>query len=261
MKKCFISLAMLSITNIYATDLYNSSNAQLTIPSVNVSGTNYNNVVITVGKVINIGGTGGFALQNFLPNLYSKPRKAVLTAQDSATPPNQYVITQTLTPGNDTIFENKTVNTIDVTLSATMNGALLGTFSAQYYYTKGNFNSQVGVNGFGSYKVYSNNVLPINDRLNIGDFLFLNSSFSYKDSTKKSINNYSVYYLSLEQSSDANSAYLCTTENQIEPGDVNTIPPVNKQCYQVDNNGTLLGSVNGLMNINNTNLYVTGTIK
>jgi hypothetical protein len=261
MKKYLISIAMIFLGNLHATDLYNSSNAQLIIPSVNVSGTNYNNVVITVGRVINIGGTGGFALQNFFTNLYSKSRKAILTAQDSASPPNQYVITQTITPGSDTIFENKTVNTIDVTLAISMNGTSIGNFSAQNYYTKGNFNSPVGVNGFGSYKVFSNNVLPINDRLNIGDFLYLNSSFSYKDSTKKSVNNYSVYYLSLEQSSDANSAYLCITENKIEPGDVNTIPPVNKTCYQVDNNGALLGSVNGLLNTNNTNLYVTGTVQ
>jgi hypothetical protein len=261
MKKYFVSIAILLIANSHATDLYNSSNAQLTIPSVNVSGTNYNNVVISVGRVVNIGGSGGFSLQNFNSNLYSKQRKAILTAQDSANPPNQYVLTETITPGNDAIFENQLANTVSINLVFTMNGAPLGNYSAQNYFTKGNYNNTLGVNGFGSYTVYGKYISPLKNILNIGDFIYSNLSFSYKDSTKKSVNNYSVYYVSLEQSADANSSYLCTTENQIDPTDVNGSPPINKQCIQVDNNGMILGSVTGLLNVNNTNLYFTGTIQ
>ena len=41
--------------NSFAVDTYNASNGQLTIPSVNVSGVTYNNVVVTVGSVLSVG--------------------------------------------------------------------------------------------------------------------------------------------------------------------------------------------------------------
>ena len=43
--------------NAFAVDTYNASNGQLTIPSVNVSGVIYNNVVVTVGNVLSVGTT------------------------------------------------------------------------------------------------------------------------------------------------------------------------------------------------------------
>jgi hypothetical protein len=254
-------LFLLFFSNLaLATDLYSESTGELIIPSVDVSGTNYNNVVINLGRVLKIGGIGGFSLQNFYPNLYSKPRKAVLTAQDTAIPQNQYVLTETITPTGDTFFENQLVSAVNISLAFTKNGSSVGNFTALYLFAKGNFNKSVGINGFGSYTIFSNYNFPI-QTIKIGDFLYANSSFSYKDNTKKSINNYSIYYLSLEQSNDGNSAYFCSTENQIDPVDVNQTPPVSKQCFQVDNKGNLLGSVNGLLNVNNTNLFFSGTIQ
>ena len=49
MKKHLFMVALLAISNTNASDIYNGTNGQLTIPSVNVAGTNYNNVVINVG--------------------------------------------------------------------------------------------------------------------------------------------------------------------------------------------------------------------
>ena len=56
MKK-ILSICALIACNSYAVDTYNASNGQLTIPSVNVSGVIYNNVVVTVGNVISVGAT------------------------------------------------------------------------------------------------------------------------------------------------------------------------------------------------------------
>jgi len=54
MKK-IILICTLIACNSYAVDTYNPSNGQLTIPSVNVSGVTYNNVVVTVGSVLSVG--------------------------------------------------------------------------------------------------------------------------------------------------------------------------------------------------------------
>jgi hypothetical protein len=54
MKKSLILISMIAC-NAFAIDTYNASNGQLTIPSVNVSGVTYNNVVITVGSILSVG--------------------------------------------------------------------------------------------------------------------------------------------------------------------------------------------------------------
>ncbi|MEI6469573.1 MAG: hypothetical protein WCO72_08875 [Betaproteobacteria bacterium] len=56
MKKIVGFLILIS-TNVFAVDTYNASNNQLTIPSVNVGNTTYNNVVVTVGNIISLGGS------------------------------------------------------------------------------------------------------------------------------------------------------------------------------------------------------------
>ena len=56
MKK-LILISTLILSNAFAVDTYNASNGQLTIPSVNVSGVIYNNVVVTVGNVLSVGTT------------------------------------------------------------------------------------------------------------------------------------------------------------------------------------------------------------
>ena len=54
MKK-ILSICALIACNSYAVDTYNASNGQLTIPSVNVGTSVYNNVVVTVGSVLSVG--------------------------------------------------------------------------------------------------------------------------------------------------------------------------------------------------------------
>ena len=56
MKK-ILSICALIACNSYAVDTYNASNGQLTIPSVNVGTSVYNNVVVTVGSVLSVGAT------------------------------------------------------------------------------------------------------------------------------------------------------------------------------------------------------------
>jgi hypothetical protein len=58
-KKHTFSLAiglLLSSTNLMAADTYDPATNQLSIPSVQVGATTYNNVVITVGSIISVGG-------------------------------------------------------------------------------------------------------------------------------------------------------------------------------------------------------------
>ena len=217
-------------------------------------------MVINVGGVVKIGGTGGFALQNLNKNLYSKPRTFILSAQDNANPPNKYGMTVNYSPGSDTTFESQSVNVINMTISITMNGAAYGTFSNQAYFSKGNFNKHVGDNGFGSYTIYTDPV-AITNNTNIGDFRFVNSSISYKDTTKKSINNYSVHYSSLEPSSDGSTAYACNLQTNFDPTDISGSVQSEKQCLQVDNSGSFVGGAISILNINNTDLYFTGTFQ
>jgi hypothetical protein len=55
-KKTLLAFSLLAqIHNCLAIDVYNAATNQLTIPSVDVSGTIYNNVVLTVGSVVSIG--------------------------------------------------------------------------------------------------------------------------------------------------------------------------------------------------------------
>lgn len=56
LKKLLILLSLLMMHACWAQDSYNPTNNQLTIPSVDVVGTTYNNVVITVGGVVRIDG-------------------------------------------------------------------------------------------------------------------------------------------------------------------------------------------------------------
>ena len=262
MKKYFVSIILLAITNIHASDIYNGSNGQLTIPSVNVAGTNYNNVVINVGGIVKIGGTGGFAVQNFAKNLYSNPTTTVIKATDNSTPPNQYVMTLNNVAVADVTFEGQAVNVINSIASLTINNVSAGSFTTANYFKKGDLNTQVGQSDGENYYVYSNMSNPANlKNISIGDFGFLNSSIVYSDSSKKIIRYYSVFEYSLEQSSDANSAYICNIENQFNPTKINDPVNTNKFCFQVDNSGAFTGGVNAILNINNTKLNFTGVIK
>lgn len=260
MKKYFVSIILLAITNIHASDIYNGSNGQLTIPSVNVAGTNYNNVVINVGGIVKIGGTGGFSVQNINKNFYSKPRTIVISGQDYDSPPNLYVMTLTFSANTDTTFESKAVNVIDQNISLTVNGTSVGGFLQKKYFTKGDLNTQVGFSDSGSYSVYSNQN-PRTKNASIGDFGFSSAGINYKDSTKKAVNYYSVFNYSLEQSSDGNTAYACDIENQFDPLSVNGIVKTTKICVQVDNSGALLGGVNAILNVNNRLINLTGSIQ
>ena len=52
----FFGFLLLTVVNMsFAVDLYNPSNNQLSIPSVQVGSTTYNNVVVTVGNILSIG--------------------------------------------------------------------------------------------------------------------------------------------------------------------------------------------------------------
>ena len=57
MKKILLCSTAILCSTVFAVDTYNASNNQLTIPSVNVGNTTYNNVVVTVGNVVSLGGS------------------------------------------------------------------------------------------------------------------------------------------------------------------------------------------------------------
>jgi hypothetical protein len=63
LNKILIGLSLLISQGAWAVDTYNLNNGQLTIPIVNVSGTNYTNVVVSIGSVIDV--KGGQALGVF----------------------------------------------------------------------------------------------------------------------------------------------------------------------------------------------------
>ena len=68
LKRVLAGLSLLIAPLCWAVDTYNPGNNQLTIPSVNVSGTTYNNVVITVGNVIRVdGGTPSGVVDIYSP--------------------------------------------------------------------------------------------------------------------------------------------------------------------------------------------------
>ena len=56
LKNTLLGLFLLTSEFCWAVDTYNPTNNQLTIPSVDVSGTTYNNILITVGNVVSIEG-------------------------------------------------------------------------------------------------------------------------------------------------------------------------------------------------------------
>jgi hypothetical protein len=260
MKKSTAFFSVMLITNVFATDIYNSNNGQLTIPSVNVSGINYNNVVITVAVVGKIGGTGGFAIQNVNKILFSKPRTIVINSKDNANPANQYVMTLNYAPDTDVTFENQAVNVIKQTVNTTINGKLAGTYEQKNYFVKGDLSTQIGQSDDQNYSIFSNANKPTKN-LNIGEFGFLYASVVYSDSTKKIIKHYTVYDYSLEQSSDGASAYACKIENQFAPSNISSAPVITKFCFQIDNYGNLLGGVNAILNVNNAISNFTGTVQ
>jgi len=80
LKRFLIGLSLLMTQACWAADTYNPANNQLTIQSVSVGGTIYNNVVITVGSVIRIDGgapRGSVDLYDQLTNQLSIPSVAV----------------------------------------------------------------------------------------------------------------------------------------------------------------------------------------
>lgn len=67
-KKILIGLSLAMSQACWAADTYNPATNQLSIPSVDVSGTTYNDVVITVGGVIRIdGGTPSGSVDVYNP--------------------------------------------------------------------------------------------------------------------------------------------------------------------------------------------------
>lgn len=56
LKRVLAGLSLLIAPLCWAVDTYNPSNNQLTIPSVNVSGTTYINVIVEVGRVLGVEG-------------------------------------------------------------------------------------------------------------------------------------------------------------------------------------------------------------
>ena len=68
LKNTLLGLFLLTSEFCWAVDTYNPTNNQLTIPSVDVSGTTYNKVTIGVGKVISIeGGTPKATIDSYNP--------------------------------------------------------------------------------------------------------------------------------------------------------------------------------------------------
>jgi hypothetical protein len=68
LKKLLFGLSLLTAQACWATDTYNPATNHLSIPSVDVTGTTYNDVVITVGGVIRIdGGTPSGSVDVYNP--------------------------------------------------------------------------------------------------------------------------------------------------------------------------------------------------
>jgi hypothetical protein len=69
MKKILIALSLLIVETCWAVDIYDPFNNQLKIPSVQVGAKKINNVVVTVGKVLNInGGMAVGTIDTYEPN-------------------------------------------------------------------------------------------------------------------------------------------------------------------------------------------------
>lgn len=249
MKNYLFLIPALSMSNLYAIDLYNSANGQLTIPSVNVDGTNYNNVVINIGEVLKIGGSGGFSLQNLEKITSSRPGKITLEAFDTAQPPRRYVVIINQTIDADTTFESKTANVVKQDLSLKIDNVIIvpSYIIKNYYEKSSNFNQKIGETSIDNYIIYSNinnSSNPIKmGKVNIGDFGFQNSAISYADSSKKLIQNYSTFQYVLEHSSDGRSAYACNYEYRFNPTNITQAGRTEYFCFQVDNNGALVGGV------------------
>lgn len=267
MKNYLFLIPALSMSNLYAIDIYNSANGQLTIPSVNVDGTNYNNVVINVGEVLKIGGSGGFALQNFGRTAFSRPLKFILEAVDTAQPPKKYTITINQTLDADTTFESKAANVVKWDFSLKIDNVItVPSYIIKNYFEKSsNFNQKIGEVSIDEYIVYGNidnSSNPIKLRkINIGDFGFQNSAISYSDSSKKVINEVHVFQYRLAHSIDGKTAYACNFEYKFNPLNIIKAGRTEYFCFQVDNNGALLGGIDAILSVNDTILNFTGTVQ
>ena len=234
---------------------------------MDVDGTNYNNVVINIGEVLKVGGSAGFSLQNIEKTAFSRLAKIVLEAVDTAQPPKKYTITINQTIDADTTFESKAANVVKWDFALKIDNVVtMPSYIIRNYYDKSsNFNQKIGEVSVDEYTVYSNinnSINPIKLRkVNIGDFGFINSAINYTDSSKKIINEYSTFQYVLEHSTDGRSAYACNYEYRFNPLNITQAGRTEYFCFQVDNNGALLGGVTTLMRVNNTPLKFTGTIQ
>lgn len=115
----FVTLLLLSLASMpsaLAIDIYNPANNQLTLQTVDVSGTTYSDVVLTVGNIVGVlGGTPEGLISSYNPALN---QLAIPSVQVNNTTYTNVVITvgQVLSVGDESVDGDFTSTLVVTTL-------------------------------------------------------------------------------------------------------------------------------------------------
>lgn len=218
-KKIFFAFSLLvHLHTCLAIDVYNSATNQLTIPSVDVSGTIYNNVVVTVGSVVSVGSVSPtassskyFALKAAMSDYVTSSRldNFSISATGLNSDGSTYAIGGDMQSSKTAsivgVFESKNfLKTVQAQIGsmtitnlksgATVIGSVTYPYTSQSNdYWDANFNpmghssSSTFVNKTTNHYQVNQLVTTIPDFVKAGDTGTLNTSTDYSDSSKSTI--------------------------------------------------------------------------
>lgn len=265
-KKILVGLSLVMSHLCWATDTYNPANNQLTIPSVDVSGVIYNNVVITVGNVISV---GSITQPNSSPKYF--PIKSALSDYITKSSQGNYLISGTglNTDGSSYsisgnmqnsktasiigVFESKnflktttasigTMTFTNIKSGSTVIGSVTYPYSAQSNdYYDANFNPMGGTSSVTmigkttNYYSVKQIISTIPDFVKVGDTGTLGTETEYSDSSKSTILSTSTTTYSVKSDSDSSVFVLLTSNTKKSSGVTNT----EIDTYKLDLNGNI----------------------
>jgi len=272
-----------TLSNSKTIDVYNPTNGQLTIPSVQVGSINYDNVIVTIDNIISIGAPGGFNLINIGNSIWSKLKSVTLNGLDNNTPQNQYQLKITFSPGAKTTFEGQPASVINELIYIYQNGVLKGTSSQVNYFAINDYGISLGYSADNKeYVVFGNQLFQPTSGLAIGSNGFKQTGLTYENSSKSNLLNILAVTVSLEPNPIGDNVQICpavqlpngapsictaapnTTANLCTYTYTTLItgkqsPTVTSTCLGVDTLGNLLGTISGIFNIGTSWIQMTGT--
>lgn len=266
-KKILIAFSLLvQLHTCLAIDVYNAATNQLTIPSVDVSGTIYNNVVVTVGSVVSIGSVSPaasspkyFALKAAMSDYVTSSRldNFSISATGLNSDGSTYAISGDMQSSKTAsivgVFESKNfLKTVQAQIgSMTITNLKSGTTvigSVTYPYTSqsndywdANFNpmghssSSTFVNKTTNHYQVNQLVTTIPDFVKAGDTGTLNTSTDYSDSSKSTILSTSTTTYRVRVDTETSVLIDLISNEKSTNGTTNT----EIDTYKLDSNGVI----------------------